>query len=63
MRVEVIEDSNDSDNDYSDQSFDENDLEEETVNAPHWSGIEANNRYGQTRSLFDIAGKMKPTRS
>ena len=50
---------NDDVNDYSDQSFDENDLEEESPNDVHWSGIEANNRHGQTRKLFDIAGKMK----
>ncbi len=47
------------DDDYSDQSFDENEMEEETANAVLWSDIEANNRYGQTRNIFNIAGKMK----
>ena len=50
---------NDDVNDYSDQSFDENDLEEESPNDVHWSGIEANNRYGQTRDLFTIAGRVR----
>ena len=58
----MIENSNDDQDDYSEQSFDENDLEEEQVNDVHWSGIEANNRYGQTRDLFTIAGRVRRDR-